>query len=233
MNLARKRLASKAFAILVVLGSATLIAAPGALAGLDIPFPPKLPDMDLFVKINSRFFDRDEAPVRALVPRLPHPDLDLPVVLMLSQQSGRPCDEIVSLRRSGLSWWTISTRLRVPPRVFFVETPVDPGPPYGHAYGYWRKHGRDPHARYAFSDDEVRDLVALRVAHGYYGMPVGDVQRMRAAGTPCHQIIVNQYRSRHEAVGREHRGHDDDHGDDDHDSHGHGNGHAYGHDKHD
>lgn len=168
--------------------------------GLDIDFAAAAniaidDDTNLFFAINSRYFDHDHARVADLGARYRNPD-DLSVLLFLSRHSGRDTAEIVALRSKGLSWWEVGFRIGVPVDVFFVHVDRDPGPPYGNAYGHWRKHRRNARA-FALSDGEVRDLVAVRMIHEYYGVPVEVAMSRRAAGGDLRVLMTAEYRDRH------------------------------------
>jgi hypothetical protein len=83
----------------------------------------------------------------------------------------------------------------VPADVWFV--PVErPGPPYGKAYGYWRKHGRDTRA-YRIDDRSCRDLVAVRMMHDYYGIPAERAMDLRRDGRRIDSLVGDEYRTRH------------------------------------
>ena len=231
------RIASSA--LLVV--AATTIAPPAARAGLDISFGANVPVADdghLFFSISSHYFDRDVPVVETWGRRFTDPD-DLSVFLFITQRSGKSPDFVFSLRRQGLGWFEIGNRCGVPVDAWYVPVAHHPGPPYGRAYGYWDKHKADPHYRVQLTDHDARDLVAVRMAHEYYGVSPEVAMDWRRNGESTRTIMNREYRSRHghgdrEAGDRHGHGHDDDQGD-----HGHGNGHGggnghgngHGHDK--
>ena len=39
----------------------------------------------------------------------------------------------------GMSWWDISVRYGIRPEVYYVPVAVAPGPPYGKAWGHYKK----------------------------------------------------------------------------------------------
>ena len=105
-------------------------------------------------------------------------DDELPVVLFIAQRAAVAPARIVDLRLSGLSWWDISVRYGIGPEVYYVPVTVAPGPPYGHAYGHYKKHRKHWHT-IVLSDDDVVNLVYLRFASDYYRVPAERVIERR------------------------------------------------------
>ncbi len=169
-----------------------------AQAGVDIDLGASFRggDADVYLSISSRYFDRERGTVHRFAAHLADPD-DLAVLFYLSKRSGRSCDQIYGLRLQGLSWWRISTRLGLPVDVWFVEVRHDPGPPYGKAYGHWKKHKRDRHHPVVFSDADLRDLTAVRMIHEYYGVSVQVAMDWRASGNSLETIMTGEYHKRH------------------------------------
>jgi hypothetical protein len=194
-------------------------AAGPAMAGFDVDFGAavKLNDRtDLFFRISSRYFDQDRSTITRVAARFVDPD-DLAVALFIRHESGRSFDELYYMRQRGLTWWEISARCGVPVERWYVQVEQDPGPPYGKAYGYWKKHKRNPQ-RMKLSDVQCRDLVALRIAHEYYGVDVNIAANWRREGDIQH-VMTERYWERHHGPTSRH-GNDDDQGED-----GNGQGH--------
>jgi len=184
---------------LLVVCAVAVVGSP-SFGGLDIDFSASASialddDTDLYFAINSRYFDHDQAGVAELGRHYRDPD-DLAVLLFLSRHSRRDTAEIVALRSKGMTWWEIGIRIGVPADVYFVRVDRDPGPPYGNAYGHWKRHRHNVRA-FALSDVEVRDLVAVRMIHEYYGVPVEVAMSRRAAGGDLRALMTAEYRERH------------------------------------
>jgi hypothetical protein len=128
--------------------------------------------------------------------RCEDPD-DLAVALFIATRSGKSLDWVFSLRASGRSWWEIGVRVGIPVDAWFVPVQRDPGPPYGKAYGYWKKHQRDPRATIRLSDADARHLVAVRMIHEYYGAPVDVAMQWRASGRDLPSLVGDEYQRRH------------------------------------
>jgi hypothetical protein len=187
-------------ALPLVVTATLLCLTPSANSGIDVKFGAavQLNDRtDLYVSISSRYFDRDRDTVRTWGARYRNPD-DLAVALFISRHSGRSLAEIWAMRHQrGLTWWEISVRYRMPIDVWFVEVERDPGPPYGKAYGYWRKHRHNRRTRIVLADSDVRNLVAVRMIHEYYRVPIDTAMEWRAGGTNLRDLMSDRYERRH------------------------------------
>jgi hypothetical protein len=183
--------------VLLAAVAALALCVPQARAAVDVAFGAAVNVNDntsLFFGVSSRYFNREPRVVETWSQRVPDPD-DLSVLMFLAARSGRSVDAVFAMRRTGLSWWDVSIRLGVPADVWFV--PVErPGPPYGKAYGYWRKHGRDTRA-YRIDDRSCRDLVAVRMMHDYYGIPAERAMDLRRDGRRIDSLVGDEYRTRH------------------------------------
>ena len=184
----------------LVLACLTVAAATPASAGVDIDFgvAAKIDDRtDLYFSISSRYFGHDRDTVTSWGARYHDPD-DLAVVLFISKHSGRPLDELYALRQQrGLTWWEISVRFGVPTEVWFVPVQRDPGPPYGKAYGHWKKRKHHREAKVVLTDADLRNLVAVRMLHEYYGVPVEIAMEWRAEGRSLRALMTDEYERRH------------------------------------
>jgi hypothetical protein len=168
-------------------------------AGTDIDFGTKIraaDDSELFMAIASRYFGRDPADVRDWRSRYRDPD-DAAVALFLSARSGKNQDAVSRLRSGGRSWWEVGRKLEVQPADWFVPCPYRPGPPYGNAYGYWRKYESNHKHRFELKDREARDLVAVRMLHDYYGMSPAEAMKWRAGQQDVQSLMAREYRKRH------------------------------------
>lgn len=217
---------------------ALLVAAAAALpihAGYDIDFGASIRNgdvKDLYLAISSRYFERDRPMVERWSAQYDNPD-DLAICLFISKYASRSPEMVSDLRRMGLSWWAISMRLGVPPDAWFVPTSRKPGPPYGKAYGYWKKHRRQPSAM-RLTDQDLRNLIAVRVIRDYYAVSVEVAMEWRASGRDLPSLMADEYGRRHGGNRNHRRGDDDesddhssdDQGSDDGDRHHKGKGHG-------
>ena len=169
-------------------------------AGIDIDFgvAAEIDDRtDLYFSISSRYFDQDRDTVSRWGARYRDPD-DLAVVLFIRKHTGRSFDELYALRQQrGLTWWEIGVRFGMPADAWFVPVKRDPGPPYGKAYGHWKNHKHDRGAPVVLSDADVRNLVAVRMVHEYYGVSVDVAMEWRSGGQDLRVLMTDEYEKRH------------------------------------
>jgi hypothetical protein len=187
---------SSAVAVLVLL--AVVMAPQPARATLDISFGAAVhtdDDTDVYLAVSTRYFERDRADVNRWNRECRDPD-DLAVALFIASHCGKNPDLVFSMHKGGLSWWDVSLRLGVKPDVWFVPVRRDPGPPYGKAYGYHKKHGRHPD-QMRLTDADLRNLVAVRVLHDYYGVSAEVAMDWRSSGRSLREITAGEYRTRH------------------------------------
>lgn len=191
----------------ILLALSALVSTVPASAGMDIDFGVSVrlgDESDVYVAISSRYFDRSQSHVQRIAVWYEDPD-DLAVALQIMRYSGARQRELYELRSGGMSWWEISVRLGVPTDAWFVEVDRDPGPPYGNAYGYWKNQRRGKkhkHRKMQLSDAEMRDLIAVRMVHEYYGVRAEVAMDWRASGRDLSTIMVGEYGKRHGAEER-------------------------------
>jgi hypothetical protein len=145
-------------------------------------------DNQLFLNLSVGNYGYPRTVVEPCLPRLRYVETDLPVVLFLARSSGRPVDFIVDLRSQGLSWGVIFSKCNVHYDVLFAGISRDPGPPYGKAWGHWKKNKRA--AR--LSDDDIVGLVHCQVAHRVSGVSVYDVAHARGQGKSVAVMVADK-----------------------------------------
>jgi hypothetical protein len=169
------------------------------LAGLDVDLAAALSlgdDDDIYVAVSARYFEQDHETIRAISVRYDDPD-DLAVALFIGRNVGKSPDYVYSLRHRGLPWFEICARLGVTYDAFFVPVKRVPGPPYGRAYGHYKKHGKRAAEVYVLTDADVRNLVAVRMLHEYYGVDVEMAMHWRSSGRNLNVLVAEEYTKRH------------------------------------
>ena len=206
--------------VAAALACLVVAAQPVRAAGVDVDFGAKVRIGDhanLFLSISSRYFERERPVVDDWGRHFSDPD-DLAVFFFIVQNSGKSPNVIFKLRRSGLSWWEVGLRAGVPADVWFVAVEGDPGPPCRRAYRHWKKHRRDRSYRMVVPDSDCRHLVAVRMLHEYYGVPVSLAMQWRSSGRDVRILMTEEYDRRHHPEGSVHRGRGKKNRDDDSDS---------------
>ena len=120
------------------------------------------------------------------------PDEDLPVVYFLAARAHVEPALIISLRAQRMPWLDIAFHYNLTPDIFFIPVTMERiGPPYGNAYGYYRKYGPSRNwKKIALTDHEVVDLVNLRFMSEHYGMSPETVIAMR--GRESKFVVINE-----------------------------------------
>jgi hypothetical protein len=108
-------------------------------------------------------------------------DEELPVVFFLASRAHVDPMVIIDLRvRRRMSWLDITFHYGLTPEIYYV--PVKRvGPPYGNAYGYYRKHGKN-YRNVRLVDDDVVNLVNMRFMSDYHGIPPEEIMDRRGRG---------------------------------------------------
>jgi hypothetical protein len=108
-------------------------------------------------------------------------DEELPVVFFLASRAHVDPQVIVDLRlRRRMSWLDITFHYGLTPEVYYV--PVRRvGPPYGNAYGHYKKYKND-YRKVVLADDDVVNLVNLRFMSEYHGIAPEVVMDRRGRG---------------------------------------------------
>jgi len=91
-------------------------------------------------------------------------------------------DVIVNLRLSGKSWMDITLHYGLSPQIFYVPFAVDPGPPYGKAWGYYKKKPKNKWREIRLADRDIVNFVNLKFVSGHYGYSANEVVKMRGSG---------------------------------------------------
>jgi hypothetical protein len=123
-------------------------------------------------------------------------DEELPVVYFLAARAHVGPQVVIDLRLGKRSWLDVAVRLGLSPEVFFLPLRAEKiGPPYGNAYGYYRKHGRGGDWKaLVLADREVVDLVNLRFMSEYHGLDPDEIIVLRGRQTSFVRI--------HDEIGR-------------------------------
>jgi hypothetical protein len=111
------------------------------------------------------------------------PDDEVPVVFFLAQQARVSPSVIIDLRLGGRSWMDITLHYGLTAAIFYVPfSAADPGPPYGKAWGYYKKRPRSKWGEIRLGNADIVNLVNLKFISGHYGYSPEQVVKMRGKG---------------------------------------------------
>jgi hypothetical protein len=191
----------KRFAFILALALAGVLMTPTpAAAGIgfevDVLWSPD-PDNDtqVFLHATNIAYPAPRERVTAVFNRIPDPYDDYPVVAFIAYNARLDPGTVWAYRARGHSWFDCMIRFGVRPDVLFVQVPHDPGPPYGKAYGYWRKHGNRMSPKYV-DDDDVRFWVRTRTVARYTGVTPARAYEMHRQGKGFDKLAGSSFREK-------------------------------------
>src|SRR3972149_7667504 len=174
----------KALVMILVTG-VFLAAVPSARAVEDIKIggvTVKGEDAQKFYNIVGDWCGRRQDQVVVVVQPRIAPE-EMPVVLLIAQRAHVEPQVVITLRLGGKSWLDITLQYKLSPEIFYVPMKQPPsGPPYGHAYGYYKNKDKQDWNKVQLKDDEIVNLVNLKVISEHYGYAPEDVMKMRSSG---------------------------------------------------
>jgi len=110
-------------------------------------------------------------------------DEEIPVAFFIAIRASVEPRVIIDLRLGGMRWLDICGRYRLSPEIFYVPVAMEvKGPPYGKAYGHFKKKSRKQWKTIALADDDIINLVNLKMMSEHYGVPAAEVIKIRSGG---------------------------------------------------
>ena len=162
----------------------------------------------------GNYYQVPEREVVVVRERAVPPD-EVPVVFFVARQAHVAPAVIVDLRRRGLSWSDVAFHFRLDPDIYyFLE-----GPPYGHAYGYWKKHPP--------RDAEVIDAVNVHFLSDYHRVSPDIVRADRSRGS-SYAFVAQGFEAKSRKEEKHRKG---DRDEDENDGRRHDHGYGKGHDR--
>jgi hypothetical protein len=126
------------------------------------------------------------------------PDEELPVVFYLASRAGISPTAIIKLRLAGKSWMDITFHYGLTAEIFYIDLGKDPGPPYGKAYGHFKKMPRKKWSKIVLGDPDIVNFVNLRFLSSHYGYSPNEIINMRSKGQSFTKINANIKKSKQE-----------------------------------
>ena len=187
------------FAVLIGLASAASVSAQNVSTGISIADG----ELRSFYFAIGDYYRVPESRVVYVRQHYRIPDEEVPVVFFLASRAHVDPSVIIDLRlRQRMSWLNITLHYGLTPEIYYV--PVQRvGPPYGKAYGYYKKHGKD-YKKVRLADADVVNLVNLRFISEYHGVAAEVVMDRRGRGERF--VVMNNHY--YKEKGKKHHGDD-------------------------
>ncbi len=110
------------------------------------------------------------------------PEEELPVVFFIASKAKVKPQTIIDLRLKGLSWMDISIKFGLTADAYYVPIKGEVGPPFGKAYGHFKKHHKHKWKEIRLDDDDIINLVNLKFISEYHGIEPDIIIREKAEG---------------------------------------------------
>ncbi len=137
----------------------------------------------LYAVVEDSGVQKDE--LRPLLPKLRPLEKQLPVALFIAKESGKPLVEVVELRKSERFWLDVMHKTGVKPAVLFEGVQGKFPEPYKAAWIEYRMKFRPE-----LSDEQIRELVLLQIAHRVSGQPMEEIAKGAAKGKTPEMILA-------------------------------------------
>lgn len=111
------------------------------------------------------------------------PPYEIPVVLFIAKKGHVAPETIADFRLRDNAWLYTAFRFGLGPEVFYVPVGVVVRDSlYGKAYGYYKHKPKKEWNTIRLSDDDIINLVNLKLMSEYHGYPLEKIIKMRSAG---------------------------------------------------
>ena len=130
------------------------------------------------------------------------PEEDLPVIFHISRHAGVSHLEVIKLRLKGMSWIDITFHYGLTAEIFYVPIKHKPGPPYGKAWGHFKKGKKGGWKTLRLADPDIVNYVNLKFLSDRYGYSPNDVIKMRAKGDSFVNINGKIKKAKHNKKGQ-------------------------------
>jgi hypothetical protein len=137
----------------------------------------------LYAVVEDSGVKRDE--LQPLLPKLRPLEKQLPVALFIARESGKPLAEVVELRKAEHFWLDVMNKTGVKPAVLFEGVQGKFPEPYKSAWIEYRMKFRPE-----FTDEQIRELVLLQIAHRVSGQPMEEIAKGVAKGKTPEMVLA-------------------------------------------
>ena len=137
----------------------------------------------LYTVFEDSGVSRDE--LQPLLPKLRPLEKQLPVALFIAKESGKPLADVVELRKAERFWLDVMNKTGVKPAVLFEGVQGKFPEPYKAAWIEYRMKFRPE-----FTDEQIRELVLLQIAHRVSGEPMEEIAKGVAKGKTPEMVLA-------------------------------------------
>jgi hypothetical protein len=176
-----------------------LAAAPAAAGGInvDVLFNPNpYDDLQVGLHLTNLAYPQPRERVVAVFHEIQNPYEDYPVLAFIAHHAHVTPDIVWGYKKKGHKWSNVMLHFGVHPNVLFMALPQPPRPPYGNAYGYWRKHG-DRMPADQITNEDIRFWVGMHALTAYTGAEPARVYEWNQTGRRFSQVAGAKYREKH------------------------------------
>lgn len=111
------------------------------------------------------------------------PPYEIPVVLLIAKRAHVPPEIVMEFRLRGNTWLYTTLHFGLGPEIFYVPIGVAVRDPFFRkAYGYYKHRPKKEWKTIVLSDEDIINLVNLKLMSEHYGYPPEKVIRMRSRG---------------------------------------------------
>jgi hypothetical protein len=115
---------------------------------------------------------------------------EMPVVLFIANKRSIKPSAVIDLRLHGRTWLDVMIGFGLSPEILYVPVKEVYGPPYGKAYGYYKKKPKKQWKTIILSDEDVVNLVNLKFISEHYGYSPDAVIKLRSQGKGF--VVINK-----------------------------------------
>jgi hypothetical protein len=105
---------------------------------------------------------------------------EVPVVFFIAQRAHVSPEAVVGLHLRGMNWMDITLHFGLSPDIYYV--PVRQGPPYGNAYGHYKRHPKGGWQRGDLRDADIVNQVNLKFISEHHRYAPEQVMKYRSEG---------------------------------------------------
>lgn len=146
---------------------------------------PDVSPLELYYQAIAEYFQVPRTEVQALVGRVL--DLEIPIVFFLAREGHTDVATVMRWKDKKTPWAEISTRYSVTAEAYYVPLRYV-GPPFGRAYGHYKKLPRERWREIVLNEEDILNLVNLRILAERYGVRADTIVSRRGEGQNYIQI---------------------------------------------